>query len=283
MKNFIQRAITGIVFVAIVLASIYFQPEYNTLTILFLWVMIFGLQEFYTMVNKGFNLQIPTLNLIYCGIILYALISIIAKGDPRLTTSTLILASLCVCCIMGIFIIELYRKKERPIHNIAFSILGLAMVALPCGLINLIAIPGQIHWVLALFILIWLSDTGAYLVGCTLGKHKLFERISPKKSWEGFFGGCAFTIGGAMLLWHLFTTTWPIATNTTWWQWLIFAILIIVFGTYGDLVESHLKRATGIKDSGNILPGHGGILDRFDSLLFCIPVIFVYLEILKLL
>jgi CDP-diglyceride synthetase len=92
MKNFIQRAITGIVFVAIVLASIYFQPEYNTLTILFLWVMIFGLQEFYTMVNKGFNLQVPTLNLIYCGIILYTLISIIAKGDPRLTTSTLILA-----------------------------------------------------------------------------------------------------------------------------------------------------------------------------------------------
>ena len=188
-----------------------------------------------------------------------------------------------VFCIVALLIAELYRKKEQPIHNLAFSMLGQVVVALPCSLINLIAVPDQIHWVFALFILIWLSDTGAYLVGCTLGKHKLFERISPKKSWEGFFGGCAFTIGGSMLLWHLFTTVWPIGANTTWWQWLIFAIIIIIFGTYGDLSESLLKRAANIKDSGNILPGHGGILDRFDSLLLCIPVVYIYLEILNVL
>lgn len=279
MKNFIQRTITGIIFVSIVLTSIYFQPEYKTLTTLFAIVMGWGLIEYYSLVNKGFNIQVPTTYLFICGMLLYGLIG----STTGNTLTTLVFAALYILCITGLFIYELYRKKEQPIHNLAFSMLGQVVVALPCSLINLIATPDQIHWVFALFILIWLSDTGAYLVGCTLGKHKLFERISPKKSWEGFFGGCAFAIGGSMLLWHLFTTVWPIGANTTWWQWLIFAILIIIFGTYGDLSESLLKRAANIKDSGNILPGHGGILDRFDSLLLCIPVVYIYLEILNVL
>lgn len=279
MKNFIQRTITGIIFVSIVLTSIYFQPDYKTLTTLFALVMGYGLLEFYSLVNKGFNTQVPTAYMFICGLILYGFVGSTCSD----TLTTLVFAALYILCITGLFIYELYRKKEQPIHNIAFSLLGQVMVALPCSLINLIAVPDQIHWVFALFILIWLSDTGAYLVGCTLGKHKLFERISPKKSWEGFFGGCAFTIGGSMLLWHLFTTVWPIGSNTTWWQWLIFAIIIIIFGTYGDLSESLLKRAANIKDSGNILPGHGGILDRFDSLLLCIPVVYIYLEILNVL
>lgn len=279
MKNFIQRTITGIIFVSIVLTSIYFQPDYKTLTTLFALVMGYGLLEFYSLVNKGFNTQVPTAYMFICGLILYGFVGSTCSD----TLTTLVFAALYILCITGLFIYELYRKKEQPIHNIAFSLLGQVMVALPCSLINLIAVPDQIHWVFALFILIWLSDTGAYLVGCTLGKHKLFERISPKKSWEGFFGGCAFAIGGSMLLWHLFTTVWPIGANTTWWQWLIFAIIIIIFGTYGDLSESLLKRAANIKDSGNILPGHGGILDRFDSLLLCIPVVYIYLEILNVL
>ena len=279
MKNFIQRTITGIIFVSIVLTSIYFQPDYKTLTTLFALVMGYGLLEFYSLVNKGFNTQVPTAYMFICGLILYGFVGSTCSD----TLTTLVFAALYILYITGLFIYELYRKKEQPIHNIAFSLLGQVMVALPCSLINLIAVPDQIHWVFALFILIWLSDTGAYLVGCTLGKHKLFERISPKKSWEGFFGGCAFAIGGSMLLWHLFTTVWPIGANTTWWQWLIFAIIIIIFGTYGDLSESLLKRAANIKDSGNILPGHGGILDRFDSLLLCIPVVYIYLEILNVL
>ena len=279
MKNFIQRTITGIIFVSIVLTSIYFQPEYKTLTTLFAIVMGWGLIEYYSLVNKGFNIQVPTTYLFICGMLLYGLIG----STTGNTLTTLVFAALYILCITGLFIYELYRKKEQPIHNLAFSMLGQVVVALPCSLINLIAVPDQIHWVFALFILIWLSDTGAYLVGCTLGKHKLFERISPKKSWEGFFGGCAFAIGGSMLLWHLFTTVWPIGANTTWWQWLIFAIIIIIFGTYGDLSESLLKRAANIKDSGNILPGHGGILDRFDSLLLCIPVVYIYLEIINVL
>lgn len=277
MKNFIQRTITAIFFVVILLSSIYFQADYKTLTTLFILVTGLGLQEFYALVNKGFKVQTPTTYLMFCGLLLYCLIGS-TNEEPIIP---LTFAALYIVSMAGLFIYELYRKKENPIHNLAFSILGQLQVALPFALLNLIATPGQVYWVFALFILIWLSDTGAYLVGCTLGKHKLFERISPKKSWEGFFGGCVFAMGGSMLLWHVFTNVWPIATDTHWWQWLFFSIIIIIFGTYGDLCESLLKRAAGIKDSGNILPGHGGILDRFDSLLFCIPVIYIYLEILN--
>lgn len=275
MKNFIQRAITGILFVAVILSAIFFQPEFKTLSILFAIVTALGLHEFYQIVNKGMNLQVPIGYLIACGLLLYfgCALASISNG------MAIIIAY--VFCIVALLIAELYRKKEQPIHNLAFSILGQVMVALPFSLLNFIATPDNLHWLFAIFILIWLTDTGAYLVGCTLGKHKLFERISPKKSWEGFFGGCVFAIGASMLLWHIFTTVWPIATDTTWWEWLIFAIIIIIFGTYGDLSESLLKRTAKIKDSGNILPGHGGILDRFDSLLFCIPVVYIYLEILN--
>lgn len=275
MKNFIQRAITGILFVAVILSAIFFQPEYKTLSFLFAVVTALGLHEFYQIVNKGMNLQVPVGYSIACGLLLYfgCMLASISNG------MAIIIAY--VFCIVALLIAELYRKKEKPIHNLAFAVLGQVMVALPFSLLNFIATPLNLHWLFAIFILIWLTDTGAYLVGCTLGKHKLFERISPKKSWEGFFGGCVFSIGASMLLWHIFTTVWPIATDTTWWEWLIFAIIIIIFGTYGDLSESLLKRTANIKDSGKILPGHGGILDRFDSLLFCIPIVYIYLEILN--
>jgi phosphatidate cytidylyltransferase len=275
MKNFIQRTITGIIFVGVIFSAIFFQPEYRTLSFLFAIVTALGLHEFYHIVNKGFNVKVPTAYMVVCGLVLYfgCMLASVSNG------MALIIAY--VFCLSGLVIAELYRKKENPIHNLAFAFMGQVMVAVPFSLLHFIAMPQNIHWIFAIFVLIWLSDTGAYLVGCTLGKHKLFERISPKKSWEGFFGGCIFAIGGSMLLWHLFSTVWPIATETTWWQWLVFAVIIIIFGTYGDLSESLLKRSANIKDSGNILPGHGGILDRFDSLILCIPIVYIYLEILN--
>ena len=275
MKNFIQRTITGIIFVGVIFSAIFFQPEYRTLSFLFAIVTGLGLHEFYHIVNKGFNVKVPTAYMVVCGLVLYfgCMLASVSNG------MALIIAY--VFCLSGLVIAELYRKKENPIHNLAFAFMGQVMVAVPFSLLHFIAMPQNIHGIFAIFVLIWLSDTGAYLVGCTLGKHKLFERISPKKSWEGFFGGCIFAIGGSMLLWHLFSTVWPIATETTWWQWLVFAVIIIIFGTYGDLSESLLKRSANIKDSGNILPGHGGILDRFDSLILCIPIVYIYLEILN--
>jgi phosphatidate cytidylyltransferase len=123
------------------------------------------------------------------------------------------------------------------------------------------------------FVMIWMNDTGAFLVGCTIGKHRLFERISPKKSWEGFIGGNLFALAAGYGLSYL-------EPALMWWQWLIFAQIVVVLGTFGDLMESQLKRTLGVKDSGSAIPGHGGWLDRFDSLIFATPVVVFYLYLL---
>ena len=128
---------------------------------------------------------------------------------------------------------------------------------------------------LSVFIFLWASDSGAYLVGSLIGKHRLFERISPKKSWEGSIGGGVLALVAAWALWYFF----PIMSL---WQWIGMALVVVVFGTWGDLVESLLKRQLGIKDSGHILPGHGGILDRFDSSMLAVPAVVIYLYTLSL-
>ena len=268
MNNFFTRTLTGAIFVLSILASIQFQASYYTLSALFSIFCVLGLYEFYKLVNLYENVQVPSVALIIAGIVLYAgCIQWAFWG-----TGTLIIAY--AFYILALVIAELYRKKPAPMHNLAFGLLGQCMVALPFSMLNLIATAENIHWILALFILIWLSDTGAYLTGMTLGKHKFFERISPKKTWEGFIGGTLFAIGGSLVFWHFYSEI-PV------WQWIVFGVLVVIFGTYGDLFESLLKRTVQIKDSGNMLPGHGGLLDRFDSLLFAIPVIYIYLTFLK--
>ena len=147
------------------------------------------------------------------------------------------------------------------------------MVALPFSLLNFILfINGlQPYILLAVFATIWVNDTGAYLVGVSIGKHRLFERISPKKSWEGFVGGAL----AALISGYLFSIYIP---EINLINWLIFSEIIVVFGTYGDLMESLVKRTVDVKDSGTIIPGHGGLFDRFDSMLLAAPVIFIYLS-----
>ena len=268
MNNFFKRAFTGAIFVLSILASIYFQESYYTLSALFSIFCALGLYEFYKLVNLNENVQVPSIALIIAGIVLYAgCIQMAFWG-----TATLIIGY--AFYILSLVIAELYRNKPAPMHNLAFSVLGQLMIALPFSMLNLMATTDNVHWILALFILIWVSDTGAYLTGMLLGNDKFFERISPKKTWEGFIGGALFAIGGSLVFWYFF----PIAPI---WQWIVFGVLVVLFGTYGDLFESLLKRSVNIKDSGNILPGHGGILDRFDSLLFAIPVIYIYLTFLK--
>jgi phosphatidate cytidylyltransferase len=135
---------------------------------------------------------------------------------------------------------------------------------------------------LALFVFIWVNDTGAYLIGSWLGKHRLFERISPKKSWEGFFGGLIFTLAASLLVAHFFPAAFPYAGMSAiaaYFHWLVIAAIIVVFGVYGDLLESLLKRNLNIKDSGHFLPGHGGILDRFDAALLAAPMVWFYVVI----
>lgn len=190
--------------------------------------------------------------------------------------------------LIYMMISELYLKKEHPIDNWAYSMLTQVYVALPFALLNVLAyqhvqVDADSYAVsynyilpLSVFVFIWLSDTGAYCVGSLIGKHRLFERISPKKSWEGSIGGGLLAIGASFVFAHLHTDI-PLL------HWIGLSIVVVVFGTWGDLTESLLKRQLGVKDSGKMLPGHGGILDRFDSSLLAIPAAVVYLYGLTLL
>lgn len=171
--------------------------------------------------------------------------------------------------------LELYINDTDPIANIAKSMMTQLYIGLPLGLMCLLA-----EWigefaVLVVFFMIWINDTGAFLVGSLLGRHKLFERISPKKSWEGFLGGLVFNLIAATLFCLFGADFFRIGDSLP--LWLGLGILVTVFATWGDLVESLIKRSLKIKDSGNIMPGHGGILDRIDSLLLVMPAALLYL------
>lgn len=178
--------------------------------------------------------------------------------------------------IVFAFIIELFRQKKNPFGNIAGLYLSVFFIAVPLVLMNFLFYPDmnlaqpQVDLLLGFFILIWLNDTFAYLTGSIIGKYLLFKRLSPKKTWEGSIGGGLFSLGGAYIL-SIFHPSLNLI------EWLGFALVIIIFGTFGDLVESMFKRSINVKDSGNIMPGHGGILDRLDSLLISAPFLFAYL------
>lgn len=186
--------------------------------------------------------------------------------------------------LLYLMITELYLKKENPLANWAYTMLSQLYVALPFALLNVLAFHNSPETSsvtynpilpLSIFVFIWLSDTGAYCVGSLIGKHRLFERISPKKSWEGSIGGAVFSIASSFV----FARFFPFMDM---WQWAGLAVVVVVFGTWGDLTESLMKRQLGIKDSGTILPGHGGMLDRFDSALMAIPAAVFYLYVLTL-
>jgi len=186
--------------------------------------------------------------------------------------------------LIVILVRELYYRKPSPINDWVHTLFPVIYLALPFGLISLLAFDAQGPETgyspvipLTLFVFIWCNDVGAYCTGCTIGKHKLFERISPKKTWEGSIGGAVFTMVAAFLL-HHFLPDWY--SFMPLWVWIGMALVVVLFGTWGDLVESLMKREMGIKDSGKILPGHGGMLDRFDSALLAIPATVVYFSLI---
>lgn len=243
-------------------------------------VILAGSQyEYYKLtVKAGANPQIiPGL---ITGITAYCLATMIAAGLLPLKCFIAIIPM-----IFAIIIIEIYRAQVRPFDSLAHTMFPLFYIALPLSLLpfsafsqtgtdsilkhNIIFSPAI---VMGFLFLLWTNDTMAYLVGVTLGRHRLFERISPKKSWEGFFGGLIFTVAVAFLL-----PAWPGVLDK--WQWVTVAVITVVAGTYGDLAESMLKRSIGIKDSGNIMPGHGGFLDRFDSVLVAFPFFYLYFSL----
>lgn len=268
MNNFWQRTFTGAGFVAAVLVGIYYQQEYYTLSLLFLIFNLIGLFEFYGMAAKTPDVCIKPVFPVLCGTVLF--LSFVLYASAGETWGFVIYGLL----LLGLFVAELFSGCERPMSNLALYIMGNVYVSLPFGMLTMISMR-NISWTFALFVIIWVFDTGAYCSGRLLGRHKMFERISPKKTWEGEIGGVLLAIVASLCF------AWMLP-SVPFYFWLAYGLLIAVAGTFGDLAESMMKRSVHIKDSGNVLPGHGGILDRFDSLLFAAPVAFFFLEIFGL-
>ena len=273
MKNFITRALTGIVFVAVLISAIYIHSYY--------FLVVFGLITGLTL-WEFYGLTLPKaqshFNRLFCTIGGIYLFTATFCYTHDLTGRWIFLPYLFFLLVT--LVAPLYEKHGDPLKRWTVTLFGQFYCAGSFSLLNQLTsvtgYPGEIvhipYFALALFVLIWLNDTGAYCIGSLLGKHRLFERISPKKSWEGFGGGLLF----ALLASQVFAYLLPAYSAV---QWLGLAVVVVVFGTWGDLIESLLKRQLGIKDSGHLLPGHGGMLDRFDSVLLAIPAAYIYIEL----
>jgi phosphatidate cytidylyltransferase len=276
LKDIYRRTLTGAWIVIFTLGGFWLHPLSFFLTGL---LILSGTQyEYYRIVKStGINAQmIPGM---ITGGTAYILSTLIASGI--LEYRFFLILILFIALLM---IAELYRRQEKPFDSLAHTLLGIIYTAVPFSLFpfsafgreginsiipfkSIIFSPGI---VIGFFILLWVNDTGAYLTGITMGKHRLMERISPKKSWEGFAGGVVFSVLTACLLSGLFGV---LDTG----RWISVALIVAVSGTFGDLIESMLKRSTGIKDSGTIMPGHGGFMDRFDSALLSFPLVFLFI------
>jgi len=273
LKNLIKRAITGIIFVAVLFGAIIYHPF--TFLILFSIIVGLTLWEFYGLIQHNEEIKTTRPLNVLGGTFLFMASFLYANGY---TSGDIFLPYLLF--LMYTLISELYYKASNPVNNWAINLLPQVYCAGSFSILNFITTtqytePGDSLYsplfVLAIFIFVWLNDTGAYVIGSMLGKHRLFERISPKKSWEGFFGGLVVVLAGS----QAFAWYEPEISRL---NWLCLSATIVIFATWGDLVESLLKRTLGVKDSGKVLPGHGGMLDRFDSVLMAIPAAYVYIE-----
>ena len=281
MKNLIVRTITGAIFVAAVVAS-FLRPE--AMVLLFSVVTGLTVWEFTGLVNERpavtVNRFISTVAAVYFFFSMTYFCSDLYGGSAK---SVVFIPYLVT--VVYLLVAELYAKQADPINNWAYTMLSQMCIALPFSLLNVLAFTatpdGQVRFntllPLSVFVFLWINDTGAYCVGSLLGRHKLFPRVSPGKSWEGSVGGAVFVLAAAYAVSYYLD-----GTMLTMAQWLGLGLVVVIFGTWGDLVESLFKRTLGIKDSGSILPGHGGMLDRFDSSLLAIPAAVVYLYTLSM-
>jgi len=285
MKNLIIRTLTGAVYVLLLVGCTVYSPV--SAFFFFAIVAAATLLEFGTLMNSYVGAGMPRPINAMAGVVLVAAIWLSTIASPQ----TAQMFSLYGLLLLYIIISALYRRRPKPLKDWALCFASQLYIALPFALLPLISIVYDAgtetlayNWIypLALFIFLWVNDTFAYLCGCSLQKYipyKLFPRISPKKSWIGSIGGGLFTLLAAVIIWWQVNGQSPILnpqSSMPLWRWLGFALVVVFFGTWGDLVESLIKRQLGIKDSGNILPGHGGMLDRFDSALLAIPASVIY-------
>jgi len=260
------RAITGFFFIIVMIASFLFG--HYVFGIFFLLLCSLCLWEFYGLIRQA-GIKPNWISGLLNGIIIYTVFALVTYNNTEYHKLLFILP----ITLSAIFIQELFKKSAAPFTNIAYSYLGLIFTIIPFTFFHGLAyVTGNFnfHYPLAFLLMLWANDTGAYLVGSQLGRTKLFERHSPKKTWEGFIGGILITAAAALVI-NLYYN------DLLWQQWVTIGVLISVFGTTGDLIESMFKRSINVKDSGGILPGHGGLLDRFDGLLMAAPIVYAYL------
>jgi len=268
-SNLAQRAITALIGGVLVLAAILYSDW--TYFLIFAGILGFSQMEFYKLSGLDGMLPLKSFGTVL-GLLIFALTFMIEK--ERLPHEYLYLIFPLVSLT---FFIKLYKKTDKkPFTGVAYTYLGIFYVAVPFSLLNfaVFSVDSVYHYeiLVGCLLILWASDTGAYFAGTRFGKTKLFERVSPKKSWEGFLGGAFLAIVVAFVLSQYFVVLED-------WKWLVIAGIIIIAGTYGDLIESLFKRSIEIKDSGSVLPGHGGFMDRFDGLLLSAPFITAFLKI----
>lgn len=270
MSNFLTRAVSGLIY-ALAILSACFGGAASQIALASV-LTVFGVLEWMRIGNHKVHWATSILIMFAIFISIYTFSGIFTVGY----IATEVCRALLALSFVGVFLIQAFRKDDgsRRLFHTSFALLyiGVPMILLPMiGFYH-----GEDHpWVLAsMFILIWCNDTFAYLLGSAIGKHKIFPRISPNKTWEGFLGGVISTVIAASLF-HYFLPIMP------YWAWLGLAVVVLIFGTLGDLFESAIKRSYNIKDSGRFMPGHGGILDRIDSLLFALPMAYFYLRIIE--
>ena len=283
MKNFIVRTITAVFFVAAIVTCF---PRAEAMILLFALVTGLTVWEFTGLVNNRGSVTVNRMISTVAGV--YFFFAMAGYNSGIVSAGVFIPYLITLIYLM---VAELYLKQEDPVHDWAYTMMSQLYIALPFSLLSVLAfrsvgsdIVYTWHVPLSVFVFLWINDTGAYICGSLLGKHKLFPRISPGKSWEGSIGGGILVILSAWGLSQLCATgalgDCPLVLSPL--EYMGLGLTVVIFGTWGDLIESLFKRTLGIKDSGNILPGHGGMLDRFDSSLLAIPAAVVYLYTLTM-
>lgn len=287
-SNFVQRTIYGSIYVVLILGAIFSNSPYLTGALLAAMGSL-GIFEFQSIVSINRDRLFLKIWHSLMGLLLFFIVT--TSGVEPLDQKEKIIFSLPYTAYVFFYILaELFRNRKSPIREVAYAFAAHAYCIIPLAVVHRLCVDSTLilpenipawmshtFWLLPMFVFIWINDTGAFLVGSLIGKTKLFERISPKKTWEGFMGGVLFTLLFSIGFYFLFPEV------LSFLQWLLLALLVSILATLGDLFESLLKRTYNVKDSGSIMPGHGGILDRIDSLIMVSVPVFIFVCIVSML